>query len=93
VARLSNLRSSLARQREERRRLLTRGERVFGWGFSVLPPIVVLGAVLLLLTATGTARDVGIGLLLVALLAMVVPVSPVLRSRVRRREARAVRRD
>jgi ABC-type transport system involved in cytochrome bd biosynthesis fused ATPase/permease subunit len=93
VARLSNLRRNLARQREERRRLLTRGERVFGWSFSVLPPLVVVGAVLLLLTATGAARDVGIGLLLVALLAMVVPVSPVLRARVRRREARALRRE
>jgi hypothetical protein len=93
VARLSDLRSNLARQREERRRLLTRGERIFGWSFSVLPPLVVLGAVLLLLAGTGPVRDVGIGLLVLALLAMVVPVSPVLRARVRRREARAVRRE
>ena len=85
---LKNFRSNLRRLREGRRRL-TRGERIFGWTLAMLPPILAFVAVLLLLS--GGARGVGIGLLVLALVMMTIPISPILKARVRRREDRARR--
>jgi len=48
--------------------------------------------VVLLIVGSGVAHGVGIALLVVGLFAMAVPISPLLRARVRRREARADRR-
>jgi len=56
---------------------------------SLLAPV----GVVLLIMGSGAAHDVGIALLIFALLAMAVPISPFLRARVRRREARADRRQ
>jgi hypothetical protein len=82
--------SGLRRGREERRRLLTRGERVFAWGYTLL--LVPVGVVLLIV-GSGAAHSVGVALLVVGLFAMAVPISPFLRLRVRRREDRAGRRS
>jgi hypothetical protein len=49
--------------------------------------------VVLLIVGSGAAHGVGIALLVLGLLAMAVPISPLLRARVRRREARAGRRQ
>jgi Zn-dependent protease with chaperone function len=51
----------------------------------------VLGGVALLVWGKGAGRGVGIALLIVALLVVAIPISPFLRARIRRREARAAR--
>jgi uncharacterized protein (DUF58 family) len=48
--------------------------------------LVFAGVVVL---ANGAGKGVGIALLVVGLLLMLVPISPILRARVRRREERA----
>jgi hypothetical protein len=83
--------SGLRHGREEQRRLLTRGERVFAWGYTLVASLLVPVGVALLIVGSGAAHGVGIALLVVGLLAMVVPISPFLRARVRRREARVDR--
>jgi hypothetical protein len=85
--------SGLRRGREERRRLLTRGERVFAWGYTLLASLLVPVGVVLLIVGSGAAHSVGVALLVVGLFAMAVPISPFLRLRVRRREDRAGRRS
>ena len=77
----------MRRNREARRRLLTREERMNGWGFAFLPPMLVFVGVVVL--AIGAEKGLGIALLVVGLLLMLVPISPILRARVRRREERA----
>jgi hypothetical protein len=86
---LGDFGSTLRRNREERRRLLKRNERFVGWTLALAPSILVVVGVLVLLN--GSSRALGIGLLLVGLVVIAVPVSPLLRARVRRREARAGR--
>ena len=83
---MANMREKMRRNREARRRVLTRGERIFGWSFSMLPPVLVFFAVVLLID--GGPRFAGIALLILGLLMLAVPVSPILRARVRRRETR-----
>jgi hypothetical protein len=90
--RLADIRSGLKRGREERRRLLAKGERVFAWSYTVLTSLLVPAGVVLLLSSSSATHGVGIALLVVGLLAMAVPISPFLRARVRRREARARQR-
>lgn len=87
--RIRDARSALKRGREQRRRLLTRGERAFAWSLSVASSLLVLGGIALLVWGAG--RGVGVALLIVALLVVAVPISPSLKARVRRREARAAR--
>jgi hypothetical protein len=77
------------RLRERERRVLTRGERIFAWSFSLLPAPLVFVAVILMLH--GVSKAIGIPMILVALVMMAVPVTPILGARVRRREA--VRND
>jgi hypothetical protein len=64
---------------------LTRTERVLAWAWTVAPSLLLVGGVVLAVTSPGTGRAVGIGLLLVGLIAAAVPISPVLRRRVERR--------
>jgi hypothetical protein len=80
-----NFPRNMSRHREERRKLLTRSERIFGWAFSVLPPPLVLIAVILMVN--GASKAIGIPLIILGLLMAVIPVSQILRARVRRREA------
>ena len=87
VNRLNEVRSVMRRNREARRRLLTRGERIIGWGFAFLPPMLVFIGVVVL--ANGAGKGLGIVLLVVGLLLTTVPITPMLRARVRRREERA----
>jgi hypothetical protein len=89
--RIRDMKSALKRRREQRWRLLTRGERAFAWSLAVAPSLLVLGGIALLVWCKGAGRGVGIALLIVALLVVAVPISPFLRARVRRREARAAR--
>lgn len=84
VVRLGDIRSGLRQGREERRRLLTRGERVFAWSYTMLVSLLAPAGVVLLVFDNGAARGVGIALLVLALLGMAVPISPFLRARVRR---------
>jgi hypothetical protein len=67
---------------------LTLGERaaVYAHLFLsfVLPPV----GIALLVLGGGSTQPVGIGLLLVALVLIVVPISPILKAKVRRREER-----
>jgi len=80
----------MRRLREVRRKRLTRGDRILGWTLALGPGVLVVIAVALLLF--DHARAVGIALLIVALVVMAVPVSPLLGAKVRRREARAGRK-
>jgi hypothetical protein len=89
--RLSDIRSTLKRGREERRRVLTTGERVFAWSYTVLSSLLIPVGVVLLLAGSGATHGIGIALLVIGLLTMAVPISPLLRTRVRRREAQAGR--
>jgi hypothetical protein len=81
------MRQNMRRHREERRTLLTRGERIVGWSLTFSPSVFFLGGIALLLWGGGGTRTLGITLLILALLVMAVPVSPFLRARLRRREA------
>jgi len=89
--RLSDIRNTLKRGREERRRVLTTGERVFAWSYTVLSSLLIPVGVVLLLAGSGATHGIGIALLVIGLLAMAVPISPFLRARVRRHEAQAGR--
>jgi hypothetical protein len=89
---IRDVRSALKRRREERRRLLTGGERAFAWSLAFAPSLLVLGGIALLVRGKGAGHGVGIALLIVALLLMAVPISPFLQARVRRRKAQAARR-
>ncbi|MGA2452856.1 MAG: hypothetical protein ABSG93_05000 [Solirubrobacteraceae bacterium] len=93
MGRLENIRNvprNMRRLREVRRKRLTRGDRILGWTLALGPGVLVVIAVALLLF--DHARAVGIALLIVALVVMAVPVSPLLGAKVRRREARAGRK-
>lgn len=83
-----SLRENLRRSRAQTRKLLTPGERRFAYGYTVLGIVLPPLAIGLLVFGAGSARGVGIGLLIVALGMMAVPISPFLRARVRRRERR-----
>ncbi len=83
----------MKRRREERRRLLTRGERAFAWSLTFAPSLLVLGGISLLVWGKGAGHGVGIALLIVALLLMAVPISPFLQARVRRRRVQGARRS
>ena len=63
----------------------TRTERVLAWTWTLAPSLLLVGGVALSVTSQGTGRGIGIGLLLVGLIAAAVPISPVLRRRVERR--------
>lgn len=67
--RLGDVRSGRRRGREERRRLLTPGERVFAWSYTVLTSLLVPAGVVLLLSGSGATHGVGIALLVIGLLA------------------------
>lgn len=70
---------------------LTRGEIIclYAWmALSAVPPSVGLG---LSIFGRQVARSIGVGLLVVALVLIPVPISPILRGRQRRRESRATR--
>jgi hypothetical protein len=72
---------------------MRRRERVVGWSLEVLPSLLLIGGVVLLVWGTGSGHGVGVALLIVALFVMAAPISPFLKARVRRREARAARRQ
>ncbi len=89
MGRLAAFNDARRRLRKRRREQLTLGARAFGWAMAFGPSLLLVAGVLLLLN--GASRVAGIALLVVALITMAVPISPILRARVRRREAR--RRD
>jgi hypothetical protein len=84
-----SIRENLRRGRAQLREELTSGERLFLYAYSLVAPLLAPAAILLLVFGASSTRGVGIGLLLVALVTMAVPISPVLRARVRRRDERA----
>lgn len=89
---IRDVRSAVKRRREERRRLLIRGERALAWTLAFAPSLLLLGGIALLVWGKGAGHGVGIALLIVALLLMAVPISPFLQARVRRRKGQAARR-
>jgi hypothetical protein len=91
--RVGEARRALRRARQEQRTQLTGGERIVGWSLAVLPGILaVVGVALLVSGVHGGGHAVGIALLILAVLVVAVPISPVMRAKARRREARAARR-
>lgn len=83
---IGQLRAAMRRRRRVRRELLTPGERVFAWTMAVFGVVAVPAGIVILLSGESGLRVVGIVLLLVALVVMAVPASPILRARVRRRQ-------
>jgi hypothetical protein len=86
---LRSLRESMRGSRAKLREQLTPWERRFFYGYALISPLLAPLAIALLLFGPSGMRDVGIGLLLVALVVVAVPISPILRARIRRREQRA----
>ena len=80
-----SLRRSLGRSRAQLRAQLTPGERRFFYGYMLISPLLVPLAIGLLVFGPSSTRAVGVGLLLVALVVMAVPISPLMRARIRRR--------
>ena len=68
---------------------LTVGERLAAYCYLLISVVVPPSAAGLLMFGGATQRPVGIGLLLLALVLFAVPLSPILRARVRRRQARS----
>jgi hypothetical protein len=86
--RVGEARRALRRARQEQRTQLTRGERILRWSLAIQPGILaVVGVALLIPGAHGAGHAVGIALLILAVLVVAVPISPVLRAKARRREA------
>lgn len=86
MGRLAAFNDARRRLRQRRREKLTPAERAVGWAIVLGPSILVVVGVLMLIH--GGSRAVGVVLLVVALIAMSVPIGPILGARVRRREAR-----
>jgi hypothetical protein len=80
------LRAGMRRRRRARRELLTLGERMVAWMMVFLSAVLAPAGVIILLSAGSSLRPVGIALLVLALIVMAVPISPILQARVRRRQ-------
>jgi hypothetical protein len=80
------VRAALRRQRQRRRALLTRRERILAWTMVFLSVGLAPAGVIILLSGGASLRSVGIALLVLALVVMAVPISPILQARVRRRQ-------
>jgi hypothetical protein len=91
--RIVELMSALQQGREERRKLLTRGERILAWSLTAAPTLLTIGGLVLLMLGKGTGHALAIGLLIAALFATAVPASPFLQARRRRRRSEATRRS
>jgi hypothetical protein len=83
---IGHLRAGLRRSRRARRELLTRRERVSAWTMLFLSVVLAPAGVIVLLSGGSSLRFVGIVLLVLALIVMAVPISPILQARVRRRQ-------
>ena len=81
-----SLGDGMRRSREKLRRELTPGERRFFYGYALVSPLSAPAGIVLLVFGSHGVRGVGIGLLLLALVMAAVPISPILRARIRRRE-------
>jgi hypothetical protein len=80
------LRAGMRRSRKARRELLTRGERVAAWTMVFMGVFLAPAGVIILLSGGSGLHVVGIVLLVLALVVMAVPISPILQARVRRRQ-------
>ncbi len=83
---IGHLRARMRRSRRARRELLTLGERVVTWAMVFLSAVLAPAGVIILLSGGSSLRSVGIALLVLALIVMAVPISPILQARVRRRQ-------
>jgi hypothetical protein len=75
----------LQHNRELIRAQLTPGERLFAYSWLALTMVLPFAGAILI-GAGSTTRAIGIGLLAAGLVFALVPISPILRARVRRRE-------
>jgi hypothetical protein len=82
---IGHVRAGMRRSRRARRELMTLGERIVAWTMLFLGSTLAPAGVIILLTAGSSLRPVGIALLVLALVVMAVPTSPILQARVRRR--------
>ncbi len=87
------LRESMRRSRAKLREQLTPWERRFFYAYALGSPLLAPVAIGVLLFGSSGMRGLGIGLLLLGLVAAAVPISPFMRARVRRREQRAGDRE
>jgi len=79
-------RSRQRRRREAVGKRFTRGERFFAWLMLVLSALLVPAGVIVLLAGGPGSKPIGITLLILGLLVMATPISPILSARARRRE-------
>jgi hypothetical protein len=83
---IGHVRAGIRRRRRARRELLTLTERIVVWTMVLLSAALAPAGLIILLTAGSGLRPVGIALLVLALVVMAVPISPILQARVRRRQ-------
>jgi hypothetical protein len=83
---LRHIRAGLRRNRKARRELLTRGERFIAGTMTLLSIVLVPAGLIILLSGDSNLRPIGIAMLVLALLAAAVPISPILQARVRKRQ-------
>lgn len=86
VSVIAHLRVATRRSRQARRELLTLGERMWLWTMLFLAVVALPAGLIVLLSGDSSLRLIGIALLILALVVMAVPVSPILQARVRRRQ-------
>jgi hypothetical protein len=75
----------LKRNQEQIGALLTPAERLFAYSWLSLTMVLPFAGAILIGAGGGTRR-IGIGLLVAGLVFVAVPISPILRARIRRRE-------
>jgi hypothetical protein len=83
---IGHVRAGIRRRRRARRELLTLTERIVVWTMVLLSAALAPAGLIILLTAGSGLRPVEIALLVLALVVMAVPISPILQARVRRRQ-------
>ncbi len=86
MGRLAEFNDARRRLRQHRREKMTLTERAVAWAITLGPSALVVAAVVLLLH--GGSGIAGVVFLVVALVAMAIPIGPLMGARVRRREAR-----
>lgn len=75
----------IQRTRAELRTQLTPGERLFAYSWLVLTMALPFAGAVLVGAGKGT-RAIGIGLLAAGLIFVAIPISPILKARIRRRQ-------
>ncbi len=83
---IGHLRAGLRSRRQARRKLLTLKELTVAWAKVLLSVVLIPAGVIVLLAGGSGLHGLGIVLLVLGLVVMAIPISPILQTRVRRRQ-------